>query len=76
MSVCRSCGAPVVWAKTTARHPIPLNPEPSEAGNLAYCDAGVVEYVGGPRSLFDSDERPRYVSHFATCPDAPDWRKP
>jgi len=64
VGVCRSCGASILWALTDAGRHIPLDAE------------------GEARFVLDvSEEPPRavrtptYVAHFATCPDADDWRR-
>lgn len=73
MSACRSCGAPVRWERTAAGKPIPLDPEPVPTGNLAFRDDGRVvtclEDGGWPQ------DAPRYVTHFATCPNADQHRR-
>jgi hypothetical protein len=77
-SACRSCHAPIVWAVTEAGRPIPLNPDPEPAGNLELVTRPgqrppVVHVLtaSAPRSP-DVD---RYQSHFATCPNANEWRR-
>lgn len=83
MSRCRSCGAEIRWAHTTSGHAMPLDAEPVADGTVAFTgrdvrnDRGtalpeVRVDVGQP--LFD-DGTPRYVAHFATCPNADEWRK-
>jgi hypothetical protein len=73
---CRSCHAAIVWAVTEAGRRMPLDVEPDPAGNLA-----IVEYLadGTPVVAFDAGARAlldlRYLSHFATCPQAGDWRR-
>lgn len=64
---CRSCHAPVVWAKTESGRSIPVDPGPSTKGNILIKDgiARVVP-VGTPKAQ---------TSHFATCPDAERWRR-
>lgn len=70
MSVCRSCGAPIRWEVTVNDKRIPLDPEPVANGNLGIRDDGKVASSHG----FPA-EAPRYVSHFATCPNAAHHRK-
>jgi hypothetical protein len=69
VSVCKSCGAQIRWAKTEAGKTIPLDPEPTLNGNVVLDHAGVAHVrhagVGGAR----------YVSHFATCPFAKQHRR-
>lgn len=46
MSVCRSCGAPIVWAtvRTSGRR-IPLDAEPSSAGNVLLHSDGTCQVL-------------------------------
>jgi hypothetical protein len=68
---CRSCGADVCWVKSekTGKSMI-LDAAPVDNGNitLALTGLGVV----GDKTATG----PRYISHFATCPQAKHWRKP
>lgn len=54
---CRSCGAMIIWFKTTAGKNIPI-------------DAATV--LPEDYTL----ELPRHISHFATCPQAAQHRRP
>jgi hypothetical protein len=74
---CRSCGAPIIWAKTQGGKNIPLDAEPGMNGNILlsngiaiYCDPIDPDFYDGL-----SGENQRYVSHFATCPNAEKHRK-
>jgi len=80
VSTCRSCGAPVVWAVTPEGRRMPVDAEPVDGGNVLLSPnptgsqdryAPVATVVGKrvQASLF-GDDGPRYVSHFATCPNA------
>jgi hypothetical protein len=70
-ATCRSCGASIRWERTANDKPIPLDPEPVADGNLALRDDGRV-YSLPPSDL---DSVPRYVTHFATCPNASEHRR-
>lgn len=78
-SVCSGefgCGAEIVWAVVDASGKrIPLDPLPIDNGNIAYLssDTDHVEYVMPGGGLFE--ERMLFVSHFATCPNADQFRK-
>jgi hypothetical protein len=63
---CRSCQAPILWARTTRGKSVPLDAEPCADGNLTLVD-GVAHYgaLAGQR---------HYKSHFATCKQANAWR--
>ena len=74
MSQCTSCHAPVIWGTTASGKPLPIDPDPVEAGNLAVRPPGAqVRYL----KLSDTIEPGewRAVSHFATCPNASLHRK-
>lgn len=70
---CRSeaCGAVIIWARSRDGKAIPLDVEPTADGNLALV-GGIAEAYGLEHA---AEKLPRYTSHFATCPDAPAFRK-
>ena len=73
---CRSCGRPIIWTITTKgkRMPVDANPDPN--GNIALdelADGTVRASVTGPSPALITE--PRYMSHFATCPEAARWRR-
>lgn len=71
---CRTCGAPIVWAKTVNNKSIPVDAEPCEyGGNMVLRDGVAVVLKKDEPSL--PDEK-RYRSHFATCGQAAHHRKP
>lgn len=61
----------IVWATMPSGKAIPLDPEPADAGNIVYVAPGRVRMH---EPLFDRDEK-RFVSHFATCPNADEYRR-
>lgn len=72
---CRSCKAPIVWAQTWRGNRMPVDAVPvqaDEGGNL-YFEAGVVRHVL-PGIVLDP-AIDLFTSHFATCPNADEWRK-
>lgn len=73
MSQCRSCGAPVIWLQpmTESGKRMPVDAEPRADGNVSIIELDGVQYHH-TRQLWDPG--PFYVSHFATCPDAEEWR--
>ena len=77
---CSSCGAAVIWTTTHNGKRMPVDAEPVEDGNVRLRQEGdrvVAEYPGKEHpGLFDDVDRARYVSHFATCPQAQSWRRP
>lgn len=69
MSMCKSCGARLLWARSAATGAaIPLNPTPIIGGNLELTD-GVARVVKPHPAV------KLYVSHFATCAQADAHRK-
>ena len=82
MSGCRSCGAEITWAKTLTGKRMPIDAEPDNAkGNLLLIKSngvGVLLPLAGlndeARQAAERQRVPLYVSHFATCPQAGDWR--
>lgn len=66
-----SCGAAMTWAKTEAGNRIPLDPEPHPAGNVVLDERRVATVYRLPEvAEVHAMGAPRYLSHFATCPDA------
>lgn len=63
---CRSCGADVIWAKTAAGKLMPLDAEET-LGKLVYQLDAVGRMVRA--------EGTGHESHFATCPQADQWRR-
>lgn len=72
MGACASCGANIRWVKTEYGKAMPIDFDPSPRGNIAIIDGLAV--VDGKAVRLD-DKRPRYTSHFATCPNASAHRK-
>ena len=68
---CRSCEAPILWAETAAGKSMPLDEKPDPNGTFVFVN-------GKTRRAEPLDvqlKRPLYTSHFATCPEAAQWRK-
>ena len=80
VDVCRSCSAEIVWLRIRpGGRRMPVDLEPSPAGNiLADLSAagGVVLSAAALRVVKEeTPDEPLYVSHFATCPQAGEWRR-
>jgi hypothetical protein len=75
---CRSCEAPILWAKTVKGKRMPLDPDPVEDGNIwiirAEPDGPVISVALASEGVPPLVQH-RYVAHFVTCPDADAWRK-
>lgn len=70
-TTCKSCGAPIFWAKTVNGKPMPLDAEPVLDGRIIL--EGQTAIVVG--SAYVRDGTARYDSHFATCPNARSHRR-
>ena len=73
---CKSCRAPMIWARTENGKNVPLDAEPTPAGNIHLRADGVAVYVKKDQMdnpLFPPERR--YKSHYATCPHAPEHRR-
>jgi hypothetical protein len=73
VSSCRSCNAPVLWVATATGKQMPIDAIPVPDGNIIL-DTDRIAHV-----LPDAAQPPpdvlRYVSHFATCPNATQHRR-
>lgn len=76
-SECRSCNASVLWAEWESGKRMPVDAQPNSAfGNLVLSiRGGNTLIVAKFDPLKHGDSRNRYTSHFATCPEARDWRR-
>jgi hypothetical protein len=80
MSTCRSCGAPVRFAKAASGKWMILDAEPSMDGNIIlalddrerHANAIVFRDAAAAQERFG--DRRRYKDHHATCPQAREWR--
>lgn len=77
---CRSCEAEIVWVQTTQGRRMPVDKEPSDEGNVWIPG----DLTGQVRATVLSKEDATdwratgivlYRSHFASCPQAPQWRR-
>jgi hypothetical protein len=64
-SVCKSCGASIIWAETEKGKKVPLDAKPEKRYIL-------VEHTRGISSVV---LRNTYLTHFVTCPDSKSHRK-
>jgi len=75
---CSACGAPIRWATTTKGRRMPIDPEPHPEGNirLQELDDGIAPIAHVLDALDASmTSEPLYRSHFATCPEADEFRR-
>lgn len=71
MSTCRSCGAEILWSETMTGKKIPLDPEQVLGGNIVLEAEGALARIVKPEPGVK-----RYRSHFASCPQAEQHRRP
>lgn len=77
MSECRSCHAPIVWAAWADTNKlVPLDPNPTLTGNVIRL--ATTNHAGLPVIARATAEHTgtRYSTHFATCPNAAEHRRP
>lgn len=67
---CKSCGAPIRWARTPSGKATPLDADPIATGEVVL-DGGIARHV----DLLTETDGPRYRVHWATCPQADSHRK-
>jgi hypothetical protein len=79
MPSCRSCGKRITWLKTAGGKAIPVDEDPTENGNIVIdverCQLVARVFKDAEAAKAAGAEEPRYISHFVTCPDAPEWRR-
>jgi hypothetical protein len=67
---CKSCGKPILWAKTEKGSRIPLDPTPVPNGNIDFfLPSEAAVYMKADPNVS------RFVAHFVTCPDAAKHRR-
>jgi hypothetical protein len=72
---CRECGQPIRWARTERGRTIPLDRDPVPNGNLVLLPvSGEAVHLRAGAAVEPGTLR--YVSHFATCPQAGLFRTP
>lgn len=79
MSACRSCDARIIWAKTEAGRPMPLDHTPSPTGTVILLPVGggrrVARVLAGEElEEYRTANKTLFVTHWATCPDAKEWK--
>lgn len=80
---CKSCGRPILWVRlASSRKPFPLDPDPSDRGNVEVRRGRVNPGTLYARVLVAADAMRAqqdgvilYLSHFATCQHASQHRK-
>ena len=73
--VCSSCKRPVAWVLSAKLKPMPIDPEPSERGNLRLGPGDPPRATVVPELERGQYAGQLYISHFATCPFAGEHRR-
>lgn len=69
---CKACGASILWAETALGRRIPLNATPDPTGNVElHADGRAVVHKTAPLTGVTT-----YRTHFETCPNASQFRRP
>lgn len=77
---CKGCGAEVIWCKTERGGNMPVDAYPVPHGNLLVeehaegLSCRVVDAHEEPAGAGNGEPQPRYVSHFANCPQHAQFR--
>lgn len=76
---CRSCRAPILWTVVNGDRRMPVEVDPADDGNVRVDLDRHTASGAHPATVLGPLEReiedgPLYLSHFATCPDADEWR--
>lgn len=75
---CRGCGRTIFFATTAGDKNIPIDEKPANDGNLMVTEGtpphATVVRTGQAAGMRDQGV-PTYKAHFATCPNADDFRK-
>jgi hypothetical protein len=76
-SACKGCGEAIIWCRTGRGKKMPLDAEPSSAGDF------VIEFEDTndpltrklPNDAAATYTGDKYVAHWVTCPNRDDFRK-
>lgn len=78
-SPCKSCGAPMLWVEWASGKRMPVAVEPVADGDIVLTFRKSEGKLLAARATELDEEhlagRKRYVSHFASCPQAKQYRR-
>jgi len=66
--LCRTCKAPIVWARSPKGAAMPFDAAPSDEHGQWLLREGRALYVAPPKRAEHAGEL--FATHFVTCPDA------
>ena len=75
MANCRKCPGKIIFCKTAAGKWMPIDEEPNADGNLFMDGKDAEGYqLVAVVDLFTPADADRYMPHWATCPEAEEFR--
>ena len=76
MAKCKKCPAEIDWCRTEGGQWMPVDPGYNERGNLIELDdrGPQGETIVSPATLFNDDPGRRRMPHWATCPNAEEFK--
>lgn len=75
MSLCATCGRRIIWCRTELGKKMPVDPDPAPDGNLILTGSQLLPTAKTVGKAGNTDNKPLYKSHFATCRDAAKHRR-
>ncbi len=80
MNVCRSCNAPVIWARTRKGKAMPVDRLPTVKGNIQLVPqrgGAALAHVltKGELEAARAEGETLHMSHYASCPQGRNWRR-
>jgi len=77
MTVCRTCQAPVLWARhMVSDRPMPIDLESVPQGNIRLLDNDRYQVLAGDRlARARTQGENLHLSHFVTCPNSRSHRR-
>lgn len=76
MSICRTCGNPIMWVETSTGKRMPVDLNPTVRGNITLQRAGGKVYAtvhastAAAQLATEDPDVKTFISHFTTCPHA------
>jgi hypothetical protein len=74
-ATCRSCGGSIRWVLTGKGRRMPVDPDPVDNGNVTLAVVAGVVHATVHGDATGITGVARYISHFATCPEAHKHRR-
>ena len=76
MARCEYCGLRITWLETAGGQKFAVDEDPSPAGNIVVISGTMARVYRDAKTAKEQwPDEPRYLSHFATCPQPGQWRR-